>query len=51
VTGHGTGIDEVTRLKKAYVVEKAIAVNNPDATKPIDVLAKVGGYEIGFWPE
>jgi nicotinate-nucleotide--dimethylbenzimidazole phosphoribosyltransferase len=48
VTGHGTGIDEVTRLKKAYVVEKAITANNPDATKPIDVLAKVGGYEIGF---
>ena len=48
VTGHGTGIDEVTRLKKAYVVSKAISVNNPDATKPVDVLAKVGGYEIGF---
>ena len=50
VTGHGTGIDEVTRLKKAYVVEKAITVNNPDAAKPVDVLAKIGGYEIGFWP-
>lgn len=48
VTGHGTGIDEVTRLKKAYVVEKAIALNNPNAAKPVDVLAKVGGYEIGF---
>ena len=48
VTGHGTGIDEVTRLKKAYVVEKAIALNKPDPSKPLDVLAKVGGYEIGF---
>lgn len=48
VTGHGTGIDEVTRLKKAYVVSKAINLNQPDARKPVDVLAKVGGYEIGF---
>lgn len=48
VTGHGTGIDEVTRLKKAYVVSKAISVNEPQADNPIDVLSKVGGYEIGF---
>jgi len=48
VTGHGTGIDEVTRLKKAYVVSKAITVNEPDAALPVDVLSKVGGYEIGF---
>lgn len=48
VTGHGTGIDEVTRLKKAYVVEKAIKTNQPSAKYPIDALAKVGGYEIGF---
>jgi nicotinate-nucleotide--dimethylbenzimidazole phosphoribosyltransferase len=48
VTGHGTGIDEVTRLKKAYVVSKAITVNEPDSTDPVGVLAKVGGYEIGF---
>jgi len=48
VTGHGTGIDEVTRLKKAYVVEKAIKTNQPNAANPIEVLAKVGGYEIGF---
>ena len=48
VTGHGTGIDEVTRLKKAYVVSKAITTNEPDSSNPIDVLTKVGGYEIGF---
>ena len=48
VTGHGTGIDEVTRLKKAYVVSKANKINNPDPKYPIDVLAKVGGFEIGF---
>lgn len=48
VTGHGTGIDEVTRLKKAYVVSQAIKVNSPDPSKPVDVLAKIGGFEIGY---
>ncbi len=48
VTGHGTGIDEVTRLKKAYVVSRAISVNQPDSDDPIGVLAGVGGYEIGL---
>lgn len=48
VTGHGTGIDEVTRLKKAHVVSRAISVNQPDAGDPVGVLAGVGGYEIGL---
>lgn len=48
VTGHGTGIDEVTRLKKAYVVSRAISVNRPGADDPVGVLAGVGGYEIGL---
>ena len=48
VTGHGTGIDEVARLKKAYVVSRAISVNHPNADDPIGVLAGVGGYEIGL---
>ncbi|NQW20380.1 MAG: nicotinate-nucleotide--dimethylbenzimidazole phosphoribosyltransferase [Chloroflexi bacterium] len=48
VTGYGTGVDEMTRLKKAYVVSKAITINDPDSKDPVDVLAKVGGYEIGF---
>jgi nicotinate-nucleotide--dimethylbenzimidazole phosphoribosyltransferase len=48
VTGHGTGIDEVTRLKKAHVVSRAITVNQPDSDDPVGVLAGVGGYEIGL---
>jgi nicotinate-nucleotide--dimethylbenzimidazole phosphoribosyltransferase len=48
VTGYGTGIDELTRLKKAQTVTKAIKVDQPDANDPIDTLAKVGGYEIGL---
>ncbi|MDA1279657.1 MAG: nicotinate-nucleotide--dimethylbenzimidazole phosphoribosyltransferase [Chloroflexi bacterium] len=48
VTGHGTGIDEVARLRKAFIVQKAISINNPDPDDPIDVLSRVGGYEIGL---
>lgn len=47
VTGRGTGINDDILLNKINVVKKALKVNNPDPTDPIDVLAKVGGYEIG----
>lgn len=47
VTGYGTGVDEETRLHKARVVARAIARNRPDPADPVDVLSKVGGYEIG----
>lgn len=45
-TGIGTGISEAARMHKQAVIERAIAVNNPDAEDPLDVLAKVGGLEI-----
>ncbi|MCK9274489.1 MAG: nicotinate-nucleotide--dimethylbenzimidazole phosphoribosyltransferase [Syntrophales bacterium] len=47
VTGRGTGIDENMLKRKIEAVKKAIAVNRPDRSDPLDVLAKVGGYEIG----
>jgi nicotinate-nucleotide--dimethylbenzimidazole phosphoribosyltransferase len=47
VTGRGTGIDDNTLEKKIKVIEEAIRVNAPDKKDPIDVLAKVGGFEIG----
>jgi nicotinate-nucleotide--dimethylbenzimidazole phosphoribosyltransferase len=46
VTGRGTGISKDALPAKIAVIEKAIAVNKPDAGDPIDVLAKVGGLEI-----
>lgn len=46
VTGRGTGIDDRSLKNKADVIRKAIAVNNPDPKDALDVLAKVGGYEI-----
>jgi nicotinate-nucleotide--dimethylbenzimidazole phosphoribosyltransferase len=47
VTGRGTGIDEATWRRKVETVRRAIVVNRPDPTDGVDVLAKVGGFEIG----
>jgi nicotinate-nucleotide--dimethylbenzimidazole phosphoribosyltransferase len=46
VTGRGTGIDEHRWYHKVATIEQALAVNRPDPADPIDVLTKVGGYEI-----
>jgi nicotinate-nucleotide--dimethylbenzimidazole phosphoribosyltransferase len=47
VTGTGTGIDERQLAHKVEVIERALRVNRPDAKDALDVLAKVGGFEIG----
>lgn len=47
VTGRGTGISDEQLAHKIGVVERALAVNHPDPRQPLDVLAKVGGFEIG----
>ncbi len=47
LAGRGTGLDDMQLQNKIRVIEKAIAINNPDSTKGIDILAKVGGFEIG----
>ncbi|CAI2719345.1 nicotinate-nucleotide--dimethylbenzimidazole phosphoribosyltransferase [Nitrospina watsonii] len=46
ITGHGTGIDAATRRHKVAVIEDALRLHQLDPTDPIDVLAKVGGFEI-----
>ena len=46
VTGRGTGIDEATWNRKVQVIEKALAVNRPERDRPLDALAKVGGFEL-----
>jgi nicotinate-nucleotide--dimethylbenzimidazole phosphoribosyltransferase len=46
VTGRGTGIDDAGWRRKVAVIERALAVNQPDPSDPLDLLAKVGGYEI-----
>ena len=47
LTGRGTGIDDAMLAHKIAVIEQALALHNPDPDDPLDVLAKVGGYEIG----
>ena len=47
VTGRGTGIADRQLTHKVEVINRALAVNNPDPRQPVDVLAKVGGFEIG----
>ena len=47
VTGRGTGVDDATLVRKVAVVRRALEVNQPDAGDGLDVLAKVGGFEIG----
>jgi nicotinate-nucleotide--dimethylbenzimidazole phosphoribosyltransferase len=46
VTGRGTGLDEAGWRHKISVIQRALDLNQPDPTDPLDVLAKVGGYEI-----
>ncbi len=47
VTGKGTGLDEKGIQKKIDIIKKALDVNMPDPANPIDVLSKIGGFEIG----
>ena len=47
VTGKGTGVDAERFAKKIQVIEQGIQRNSPDPHNPLDVLAKVGGFEIG----
>ena len=46
VTGRGGGITDKSFLKKKQVIKIAIDMNRPDKNDVIDVLAKVGGFDI-----
>ena len=47
ITGNGAGTGHGGITHKVDVIRKAIEINHPDKTDAIDVLAKVGGLEIG----
>ncbi|TRZ50114.1 nicotinate-nucleotide--dimethylbenzimidazole phosphoribosyltransferase [bacterium] len=47
ITGRGTGINEEALKNKIKIIKQALKINNPNASDPIDVLTKVGGFEIG----
>jgi len=46
IVGRGTGVDDEALARKVAAVERALLVNQPDLSDPLDVLAKVGGFEI-----
>jgi nicotinate-nucleotide--dimethylbenzimidazole phosphoribosyltransferase len=45
-TGRGAGLSDEGLEKKVAAIKRAIEVNRPDPEDGIDVLSKVGGYEI-----
>ena len=47
VTGRGTGVDDAGLARKIAVIERALALHRPKPDDGMDVLAKVGGFEIG----
>ena len=47
VTGRGEGIDDKQLGHKVEVIQKALELNKPNPRDPVDVLSKVGGFEIG----
>ena len=46
IVGRGTGLDDAGVQHKIDVVRRALALNQPSAEDALDVLAKVGGFEI-----
>ena len=47
MVGRGTGVDDEGLTRKREAVSRAIELNKPVADDGLDVLAKVGGFEIG----
>jgi len=47
MVGRGTGVDDAGLTRKREVIRRGIEINNPDPEDGLDVLAKVGGFEIG----
>lgn len=47
MVGRGTGVDDEGLKRKKEAIRSGIRVNQPDAGDGLDVLSKVGGFEIG----
>jgi nicotinate-nucleotide--dimethylbenzimidazole phosphoribosyltransferase len=46
ITGRGTGIDDAQFQHKITVIEEALRLHKPNGADGLDVLSKVGGFEI-----
>ncbi|MGE5256090.1 MAG: nicotinate-nucleotide--dimethylbenzimidazole phosphoribosyltransferase [Hyphomicrobiales bacterium] len=47
MVGPGTGVDDAGLSRKRETIRRGVDVNRPDPRDGLDVLAKVGGFEIG----
>lgn len=47
LTGRGTGLDDTQLLHKKQVIENILRRNQPDPKNGLEILAQVGGFEIG----
>jgi nicotinate-nucleotide--dimethylbenzimidazole phosphoribosyltransferase len=47
IAGRGTGVDDDGLKRKISAIARALDVNKPNAQDGLDVLSKVGGFEIG----
>jgi nicotinate-nucleotide--dimethylbenzimidazole phosphoribosyltransferase len=47
LAGRGTGLNDEQLLHKIKIIEQALEVNTPNVKDGLDILAKVGGFEIG----
>lgn len=46
MVGRGTGVDDEGLARKREAIRKGMELNNPDPADGLDVLSKVGGFEI-----
>ena len=46
VTGRGAGLSTEGLMRKKAVIQKALDLHKPDPSDPVDVISKVGGFDI-----
>lgn len=46
IVGRGAGLTDRAYAKKILAIKTALKINNPDHNNPLDIIAKVGGFDI-----
>lgn len=47
LVGRGSGLDDAGLERKSAAIRRALEVNEPPADDPLDLLARLGGFELG----
>ena len=47
MVGRGTGVNDNGLARKKAVIKKALTLHRPDPSDGLDILSKVGGFEVG----